>query len=109
MAFVASLAAGLGGLLTLIAAVGLLRLPDPLTRLHGVTKASTLATVFLLTATIVLMPTVDVAVKALVAIAFQLITAPIAAHAIGRAAYRAGVVTNLRHDEMPGDEPWGDG
>lgn len=92
-----------GALLTLIAAIGLFRLPDAASRLHAATKASSLGTALMLTAVVVALPSVDVGVKALLAVAFQLLTAPIAAHLIGRASHRTGLLTNLVVDESDGE------
>lgn len=84
--------ATVGALFVLLGAVGLFRLPDPATRLHAVTKGSTLGVILVLSGTVIALPGVDVAVKAVAALVFQLFTAPISAHVIGRAAYRAGLV-----------------
>lgn len=88
MTVVGVVLASIGATFALIAAIGLLRLPDVLSRLHAATKATTLGTVGLLSGTALLVPAADVAVKVAVAIVFQILTAPIAAHVIGRATYR---------------------
>lgn len=92
--------ASIGATFALVAAVGLLRLPDVLSRLHAATKATTLGTIGLLSGTALLIPAADVAVKVAVAIAFQILTAPIAAHVIGRATYRTGVPHQADIDEL---------
>ncbi|MDX1622177.1 MAG: monovalent cation/H(+) antiporter subunit G [Nitriliruptorales bacterium] len=89
-----------GASLTLLSAVGLFRLPDPVSRLHAVTKASSVGTALMLTAVVVSLPHVDVALKAALAVVFQFMTAPVAAHVIGRASYRAGLLQNLVEDDM---------
>jgi multicomponent Na+:H+ antiporter subunit G len=81
----------LGAGLLLLAAVGLLRLPDVFARMHAATKAASLGLACVLAGTAVLMPTPGTVAKVVLAILFQLATAPVAAHVIGRAAYRAGV------------------
>lgn len=88
-----------GALLTMIGAIGLFRLPDAASRLHAATKASSLGTALMLTAVVVALPFVDVAIKAVLAVAFQFTTAPVAAHVIGRASHRTGLLTNLVVDE----------
>ena len=79
-----------GGLFALAAAVGVLRLPDVLIRMHASTKAGTLGCGLILVALAVFSGETTVITRAIVAIVFLLLTAPIAAHMIGRAAYRTG-------------------
>lgn len=79
-----------GALFVLIAAVGVLRLPDLLMRMHAATKAGTLGAGLLLGAVMVAVPETSVVVRAAAVIVFLLLTAPIAAHVIARAAYHAG-------------------
>ncbi len=75
----------------LLAAIGVLRLPDLLTRMHASTKAGALGiTLMMVAASFHFFESVVVA-KSLAVIIFILITAPIAAHAIGRAGYFVGV------------------
>ncbi len=80
-----------GGAFACIAAIGLVRMPDLYIRMHAATKAGTLGAGLILVAVAVHFADAGVAVRALAAIAFLLITAPVAAHMIGRAAYRTGV------------------
>lgn len=80
-----------GALFALIAAIGLVRLPDVLIRMHASTKAGTLGCGLILTAVAVHFGTTDIIARAIAAIIFLLLTAPVAAHMIGRAAYRTGV------------------
>lgn len=82
----------LGALLALAAAVGLLRLPDVLSRMHAATKPQTAGLVLVVVGTALLLRTsADVWMLVLVA-AFQLITAPVTAHLVARLAYRSGGV-----------------
>ncbi|WP_121822157.1 monovalent cation/H(+) antiporter subunit G [Halostella salina] len=80
------LAAG-GVFFGLVAAVGLLRLPDLYTRTHAASKSDTLGAVLALGAAALAfdagVPTVKIALLLL----FMFITNPTAAHAITRAAY----------------------
>ena len=71
----------------LIASIGLLRLPDLYTRMHALTKAGTLGVGLVLISAPVAFGTVSVTTRALVAIVFVLLTAPVSAHMIGRAGY----------------------
>ncbi|WP_432564973.1 monovalent cation/H(+) antiporter subunit G [Kineococcus sp. SYSU DK003] len=98
----ASVALLLGCLLTLLAAIGLLRLSDVLARMHTTAKPQVLGVILSLVAVgLELQRGTDVAM--LVAIgAFQLLTVPVAAHMVGRAAYRTGQVDTslLDHDDL---------
>ncbi len=71
--------------------VGLLRLPDLYTRLHAANKAVTLGTCSILLGTFLTMPFSNEGIKALLCILFILLTAPTAAHAIARGAYKYGI------------------
>ncbi|MFB6098107.1 MAG: monovalent cation/H(+) antiporter subunit G [Salinibacter sp.] len=70
-----------------VAAIGLLRLPDLYTRMHAVTKAGTLGIGLLLVGAAVALGEVSVTARALMAILFVFLTAPVSAHMIGRAGY----------------------
>jgi multicomponent Na+:H+ antiporter subunit G len=84
---VASVLLLLGASLTLIAAVGLLRFPDVLTRMHAATKPATAGLLLILTGAAVLHTgAVQVAKLMLVAL-LQFVTAPVGAHLIGRAVF----------------------
>lgn len=80
-----------GALFSLAAAVGVVRLPDVLVRMHASTKAGTLGCGLILVAVAVHFGDTSVIGLCVLAIVFLLLTAPIAAHMIGRAAYRTGV------------------
>lgn len=80
-----------GGLFVCLAGLGLVRMPDVYVRMHAATKAGTLGTGLILAAVAVHFDDPGVAVRAAAAAAFLVITAPVAAHMIGRAAYRTRV------------------
>ncbi|MCY3981999.1 MAG: monovalent cation/H(+) antiporter subunit G [Alphaproteobacteria bacterium] len=80
-----------GGLFALVAAIGILRLPDVLIRMHASTKAGTLGCGLILMAVAVHFAESGIIARAVLAIIFLLLTAPVGAHLIGRAAYRMGV------------------
>jgi multicomponent Na+:H+ antiporter subunit G len=82
-----------GSLFVLVAALGLLRLPDLLMRMHAATKAGTLGAGLLLVGVAVSTPDPSVMARALATFVFLLLTAPIAAHLIARAAYHTGEAT----------------
>ncbi|SFB92413.1 multicomponent Na+:H+ antiporter subunit G [Parapedobacter composti] len=81
----------LGALTILIAAVGILRMPDFYLRLSVTVKAATLGGGLLLSAAAVYFTDeVSVTTKALAIIFFLILTGPVAAHLIGRTAYVIG-------------------
>ncbi|MGD8241225.1 MAG: monovalent cation/H(+) antiporter subunit G [Desulfobacterales bacterium] len=80
-----------GGLFGFVAAVGMLRLPDMIMRMHASTKAGTLGAGLILAAVAIHFMEVGITLRAAAAILFLLLTAPVAAHVIGRAAYRCGI------------------
>lgn len=81
----------LGGLFAAVAGLGLLRLPDVLIRMHASTKAGTLGVGLIVLGVAVHFGESLIVTKALLIIVFLLLTAPVAAHLIGRAAYRTRV------------------
>lgn len=91
-----------GALLMFIASLGLLRMPDPLCRASAASKSSTLGAVCILLGLGIHHADVGAHARALGALVFLLLTAPVGAYAIGRAAYRRGDVTSgsLQHDEL---------
>ncbi|MEO1225799.1 MAG: monovalent cation/H(+) antiporter subunit G [Pseudomonadota bacterium] len=80
-----------GALFAFAAGLGVLRLPDVLIRMHASTKAGTLGCGLILVAVAVYFGETGIVARSIAAIIFLLATAPIAAHMIGRAAYRTGV------------------
>jgi multicomponent Na+:H+ antiporter subunit G len=91
----------LGALLTLIAAVGVLRFPDVLTRMHSATKPQVLGLLLVLLGLgLRLRDPGTTGLLALVAL-FQMVTTPVGSHMVGRASFRAGQV---RHDLLVVDE-----
>ena len=77
-----------GALMSLAAAVGLLRFPDLLSRMHAATKPQVLGLFLLLAAIGLQMRTLWVWPVLLVAWIFQLLTVPVSAHMVGRSGYR---------------------
>ncbi len=71
--------------------IGLYRMPDVFCRMHATSKATTLGLVFILMATFVHLGFGAVGLKAVLAIVFAFLTAPVGAHLISRAAYQRGV------------------
>jgi multicomponent Na+:H+ antiporter subunit G len=81
----------LGGFFCFVAGLGVLRLPDVLIRMHASTKAGTLGSGLILAAVAVYFADTATITRAVATIVFLLITAPVAAHMIGRAAFRSGI------------------
>ncbi|MEY9214006.1 monovalent cation/H(+) antiporter subunit G [Thermobifida halotolerans] len=91
--------------LTVVAGIGLLRLPDAYSRLNAVTKAATLGVVLTLIGVAALMPSWWGAAKTLVAVVLQLTTSALGGFAIARAAYRSRVPLSpeTRYDQLAED------
>ncbi len=79
-----------GALFMLLAALGLLRLPDLLTRMHATTKAAALGVILIMLAAAMDFGEPSIVARAVAIIVFILMTAPVAAHVIGRAGYFVG-------------------
>jgi multicomponent Na+:H+ antiporter subunit G len=91
----------LGAMLSVAAGIGLIRFPDALSRMHAATKPQMVGLIMVLLA-IALTDRSWLTVATLVPVLlFQMLTAPISAHMIGRAAYRAG---NVNPDYLLADE-----
>lgn len=83
--------ATLGVLFVLLAAIGLVRMPDLYLRISVTTKAATLGIGLVLVAAGIYFREVSVTSRVLAIIFFLLLTAPIGAHLIGRSSYFTGV------------------
>lgn len=81
----------LGGSFFLLAAIGVVRFPDFLTRMHAATKAGAFGGALLLAACAIAFPQPPVIIKAALTLIFFYLTAPVAAHMLGRAAVRSGI------------------
>lgn len=78
----------IGALAILVAAIGILRMPDFYLRLSVTVKAATLGGgLLLLSAAFYFPDEVSVTTKALAIVFFLILTAPVAAHLIARTAY----------------------
>jgi multicomponent Na+:H+ antiporter subunit G len=80
-----------GVLFDLLGCIGMVRFPDVYNRLQAGTKCVTLGVCLILIGTIVMADSTPMQLKALLCIAFILITSPTAAHALARAARRSGI------------------
>jgi multicomponent Na+:H+ antiporter subunit G len=102
----AALLLAAGTLLTVLAGVGVLRLPDVFARMHAATKSSSLGLALVLLGAALRMRGVGDTAKLVLVIALQFLTAPVAAHLVGRAAHRAGEALDhvTEVDELAGAE-----
>ena len=80
----------IGALLSLLAVIGILRLPDIYTRMHAASKAGAVGSGAVLVAIALVSFDGAVILRAIAGIIFFMLTAPISAHILGRAAYTAG-------------------
>jgi multicomponent Na+:H+ antiporter subunit G len=89
-----------GSALALTAAIGVVRFPDTLSRMHAATKPQVLGLLLvLLGAAIRLRGNADVGMVVLTGV-FTLITAPVVANRVGQLAYREQKVEMLTRDEI---------
>ncbi|MFI7494994.1 monovalent cation/H(+) antiporter subunit G [Kocuria sp. M4R2S49] len=91
-----------GALMSLAAAIGLVRFPDLLTRMHAGTKPQVFGLLLMLTA--VALENRDPAMIPLIVLGwtFQLLTVPVSAHMVGRSTYRTKHLnrTTLTQDDL---------
>jgi multicomponent Na+:H+ antiporter subunit G len=101
---IATIAVVLGATLGLLSAVGILRMPDVYIRLQVASKASSLGIALLMLGVAAHFGELSVTVRALLVVIFLFLTAPVAAHVIGRAAYLTGVplAASTGVDELAG-------
>lgn len=94
----------LGAVFMLLAAIGLVRMPDVFMRMHSSTKSATLGVGLIMLGVVVHFNDFTIGVRALSVVVFMFSTAPVAAHMIGRAAYLSGVPLweGTLSDEMRG-------
>lgn len=91
-----------GALLVVLAGVGVVRFTDVYARMHAATKAATLG--FSLIGVAAALGLEDGQSKIVLTVVFIFITAPSAAHLVGRAAYRAeGIEIDLEARDDLGD------
>lgn len=79
-----------GTFFALVAAIGVVRMPDIYMRISAASKASTLGASLVLAAVALYFDSAAVTGKAVAIVAFTMLTAPVAAHMLGRAAYFSG-------------------
>lgn len=80
----------LGALLALTAAIGLVRLPDVLNRMHAASKPQTLGFLALCIGLSIVLRDGSATTMLALAAGLQLVTAPVATQMMAKAAYRTG-------------------
>lgn len=95
-----------GAFLAFAAGVGVVRFPDLLARMHAGTKPQVLGLILLLAGEALRVRNLQVVGMLVLVAVFQLMTAPVAAHMVGRAGYRTGKIRSdlLEVDELTADQ-----
>ncbi|CAD5245242.1 monovalent cation/H(+) antiporter subunit G [Thermococcus camini] len=93
----------IGVFFNLLASAGILRFPDVYTRIHAATKCTTFGTIFIVLATVTYAiysyfwverdPSwITIGIHSALVVIFLVLTNPVGAHAIGRAARKSGIL-----------------
>lgn len=90
-----------GSVFSLLAAIGVLRFPDLYTRMHAASKAGTIGSGLLLFAAGLYSLEFGVFLRAVAGFAFFVLTAPLSAHLLAKAAHATG---HKLHDISTVDE-----
>lgn len=105
-----------GSFFALVAAIGVLRLPDLLSRMHAATKPQVIGLMLVVLGLAVRLRDLQVFGFLLLIVMLQMMTSVVAGHMVGRASYRSGqvredllVVDELSDDLAAGDTQGGDG
>ncbi|MBE1533896.1 monovalent cation/H(+) antiporter subunit G [Actinomadura algeriensis] len=85
-----------GAVFSFLGALGALRFPDLLSRLHAATKPQTIGLLLVLAGVAPQARSLTAAAPLVLVAVFQLITAPVTAQTIGRAAYRTASIDRDR-------------
>lgn len=80
----------LGAAFTLLAAIGVVRLPDLYTRMHAASKAGAVGGGLILLAVALSSQDAAVSLRAVIGVIFLLLTTPVSAHLLARASYLTG-------------------
>lgn len=99
----------IGAAFALVAAIGVIRLPDIYSRMHAASKAGTVGSGAMLIALAVVSDDPATTLRALAAVAFVMLTAPVSAHLLAKAAYAVGYKLWSKSvlDEMPKNQSAG--
>lgn len=94
----------IGAVFMLLAAIGVVRMPDLYLRMSATSKAATLGVICVMLAAALHFNDFAITARVIAIIVFLVLTAPVAAHKIARAAYLAGpgLWPGTRCDELEG-------
>ena len=94
----------MGALFVLLAAIGVVRMPDLYLRISVTTKGATLGIGMILVAAAIYFNDTSITSRVSAIILFVLLTAPVGAHMIGRASYFTGIKLwdKSVHDDLKG-------
>lgn len=100
-----ALALTLGAFFCLAAAVGLVRFPDVMTRMHAATKPSVFGLILVLVGVTLSLRDWKAFTLLGLAVALQVLTAPVSGHLVSRTAYRDGIwdAENAAADDLAAD------
>lgn len=88
----AAVCLSIGALLTLVAAIGMLTLPDLLSRMHAATKPQVFGLLLICLGLALRLRDPAASGLLLLVAGAQMLTSPVASHMVGRAAFRTGQV-----------------
>ncbi|HQY98700.1 MAG TPA: monovalent cation/H(+) antiporter subunit G [Propionicimonas sp.] len=101
-----------GAVFCLAAALGLVRFPDPLTRMHAATKPSVFGLLLVLLGVTLTLRDPKVFTLLTFAVLMQVMTAPVSGHLVSRTSHRTGqwdaehaVIDELAADQADASEP----
>ena len=94
-----------GAFFCLSAAVGIVRFPDVMTRLHAATKPQVFGLLLVLAGVMLTLRTWQATALGLLVMMLQVVTAPVSAHMVARTAFRTGQwdIDDARVDELSRD------
>ncbi|MFW5912121.1 MAG: monovalent cation/H(+) antiporter subunit G [Candidatus Hadarchaeota archaeon] len=81
----------IGGIFSIIGAVGILRMPDPYNRIHSQTVGVVGGTILIIIGAIVIEGTQTHVIKLVLIALLIFITNPVGSHAIARSAHKSGI------------------
>ena len=91
-----------GSAFSVIGGIGIVRLPDYFTRIHGGGITDTMGATLILAGLLLQSPDWQVAIKLLMILAFLLVSSPTSTHALARAALDNGLEPSLDPRESEG-------
>lgn len=91
-----------GAFFAFAASIGIVRLPDLYTRMHAASKAGSVGSGLMLVALAIHSEDIGIATRCVAGVVFFLLTAPISAHLLAKAAYAVGyrLAPLSVHDDM---------